>query len=353
MNFLTPLAADRTTEYFSEIGRSFSDSSMRDQLSMQVIGVLAAIVAVLVTVIVLMWLRARRNAVYIPHGWILTPTDIEVTLKSAMDQRSKFEVQFHSETEKRRSTFCTVFDVANGVITMECSGLKNISKSWMGRMVDCYFRVQDEKRSQRYYMFSSSIAGIRPVTTEISHISIAIPEKLEQKQKRASLRVDPPEQYILGIAVWKERMLGDGNHDLNIKNWGKPLLSYIPGKRAQIRLSNISAGGVKLHVKRQDAKDSGLEFNIGDRLFILLDLWEPETGQRQRHWLLCRLQLPFTDFETRDMDLGMQFLRRAEMKEGSNSELAWGPSLRSNEVDEIGNWAMRRHLELYREKGLE
>lgn len=321
-------------------------------MSLQVIIILSCIVTLLVGIIIVMWLRSKHKAAYIPHGWLFKPEEIEKTLFTARDQRSKFEVQFHSENEKRKSTFCSVVDVHEGVITLECSGLTNINRNWMGKIVDCYFKVQDDKRNDRYYMFSSSIAGIRPVANEISNVSITIPSKLEQKQKRGSLRVDPPEQYIMGIAIWPEKLNGDGTHDMNIKNWGKPLLSFIPGKRAQVRLGNISAGGLKIHVKRQDAKDSGLAFNIGDRFFVLLDLWEPETGQRQRYWLLCRLQLPFIDFETRDVDLGLQFLRRAETTT-SVSELVWSQPLKANEVDDIGNWAIKRHLELYREKGLE
>ncbi len=346
------MAVDKTTDYFSEISRSFMHSP-RDQMSMQVILILMGVVALLCAIIAFMWWRARRASVYVPHGWLLTPQEIEAILVTARDQRSKVEIQFHSEETKRRSAYCSIYDVVNGAITLECAGLQNISRSWMGRIVDCYFRIQDEERKDRYYMFSSSISGIRPVGKDISHLSLDIPTKLELKQKRACLRVDPPEQYILGIAVWREKLLGDGNHDLNVKHWGPSVLSFIPGKRAQIRLENISAGGIKLHVKRDFAKQSGLEFNIGDHLFVLLDLWEPENGQRQRFWLLCRIQMPFIDFETRDVDLGLQFLKRAETVENSTTELRWMPSLRNNEVDEVGNWAMKRHLELYRDKGLE
>lgn len=350
---LTPVAAvDKTTDYFSEISRSFVDSP-RGLLSMQVIAVLCVIVAVLLCIIAFMWWRSRNKGVYVPHGWLLTPVDIEKTLNTALDQRSKFELQFHATDERRRSTFCSVYDIRDGFITLECLGLGNISRNWMGRSVDCYFRVRGEKRTDIYYMFSSTIAGIRPVADDVSHISLHMPTKLEQKQKRASLRVDPPEQYILGLALWKESLLADGSHDLNLKNWGRPLLSYVPGKRVQIRLENVSAGGLKLHVKRKDAKASGLDFNIGEKYFVLLDLWEPDTGQRMRFWLLCRLQMPYIDFETRDVDLGLQFLKRAENEANSTTELRWLPALKGNEVDEIGNWSMKRHLELYREKGLE
>jgi hypothetical protein len=346
-------AVDKTTDYFSEISRSFTDTSAREMVSMQVIMVLLAVVAVLVAIIIIMWLRSKRSAVYVPHGWVLDPQSIRTDLKNAMDQRSKMELQFHSETDKRRSTFCILYDLGADSVTMECSSLKNISSNWLGKTVDCYFRMQDEKRTPQHYMFTSSIIGIRPVGNEICHLNLSVPEKLEMKQKRAALRVDPPEQYIMGIALWPEKLLADAKHDMNFKNWGKPVLSFIPGKRAQVRLVNISAGGVKLHIKRHDAKECGLSFNIGDRIFILLDLWEPETGTRTRYWLLCRLQMPYVDFETRDVDLGLQFIQRAEAVENAHGELYWLPPLRGNEVDEIGNWAMRRHLELYREKGLE
>ncbi|UZP68202.1 hypothetical protein N1030_04275 [Desulfovibrio mangrovi] len=344
---------DKTTDYFSEISRSFTHSTASEMISMQAILVLLIVVLVLVGVIIVMWFRSKKNTVYIPHGWVLEPQSIQKNLNEAMELRSKMELQFHSESNRRRSTFCSLYEMSADTVTMECSTLKNISRNWLGKYVDCYFRIQDEHHNPLHYMFTSPIIGIRPVGNDICHLNLAMPNKLELKQKRAALRVDPPDQYIMGIALWPEKLLSDATHDMNFKNWGKPVLSYIPGKRAEIRLVNVSAGGLKLHVKRQNAKECGLSFNIGDRLFVLLDLWEPEAGQRNRYWLLCRLQMPYIDFETRDVDLGLQFMRRAEIVDNSNGELFWLSPLRDNEVDEIGNWAMKRHLELYREKGIE
>jgi len=182
---------------------------------------------------------------------------------------------------------------------------------------------------------------------------VRLPEVLEQRQKRAFLRVEPPEQYVLGMALWAEPLDTTGSMKMNIKDWGKPALVFIPNKTSDIELVNISAGGARLKVRRERAKKCGLTFTIAERFMLLLDLWEPELGKRDRYWLLCRTQTPFIDFETRDVDLGVQFIGYARNRENSTHELVWQPMKAGEGIEVIGNWAMKRHLELYRERGPE
>lgn len=348
------LIADRTTNYFSQLSDSFAHTSFQSQLSVQVILILSAVVLVLIGIIVVMWRVNKKKAAYIPHGWVLEPAAIATQFSEAITQRSKFEVQFHSKDEKRRSTFCSPLDFSNDTLTLEAAGLKNISKHWVGRNIDCFFRVQDEKHNYTYYTFTGPIAGLRPVSSEICHVYLKTPEKLERKQRRAALRVDPPEQYILGLALWEGKELsGRDEYDMNIKHWGKPALAFIPGKKNQLSLDNISAGGIKITVKRKHAKECALPFTIGDLLMVLLDLWEPETGERMRFWVACRVRNPFIDFETHDVEVGLQFIDQLQLQENSQYKLEKIPQTMRFEVEEIGNWAMHRHLEIYREKGLE
>lgn len=338
--------------FIAQIGQNFSASSFRSEEALLVVYVLSVIVVLLIAVIIFMWWKNRKNAKYVPHDWVLQPTHIFNTLTAARDENEKFEIQFHSQGERRRTTSCLLSGVSNSTVTMQCSGINNMKSDWIGKEIDCYFQVRKFGNSNPFFMFTTPILGLRGCTDGTTILTLQLPNKLEQRQKRSSLRISPPQQYVMGIAVWT---VPDGlspKGRLDIRQWGRPLLTHLPEKSFQITLDNISAGGVKVRIPRNEVRDSKLEYKIGDKLFMLLDLWDPDTGQRVRYWILCRVQNPFVDFISQDSELGLQFLCTAHADRNAPGELAWGTITTIDGIDSIGNWVMRRHLELYREKGI-
>jgi len=358
MNIQTSSAAvrfsslDRTTNYFTEIGNSFGATSFSSTASLTVIAVLCGVIVVLLGVIVVLSYLKRKHGSYVPAGWILRPAEIAQQLQTAIDQRGKVELQFHTPGARRHTTTCLPVALEHDTLLLECSGLEKLSPGWIGRSVECFFCLKSGTHPV-YYTFVTTIAGIRMEGEGICMMNVRLPEVLEQRQKRAFLRVEPPEQYVLGMALWAEPLDTTGSMKMNIKDWGKPALVFIPNKTSDIELVNISAGGARLKVRRERAKKCGLTFTIAERFMLLLDLWEPELGKRDRYWLLCRTQTPFIDFETRDVDLGVQFIGYARNRENSTHELVWQPMKAGEGIEVIGNWAMKRHLELYRERGPE
>ncbi|MEZ0575876.1 hypothetical protein [Halodesulfovibrio aestuarii] len=345
-------ASTSSNNFFSQIGKSFSASSFRTETALFTVYALLLIVAILIAVIIFMWFKNRKNNKYIPQDWVLHPSHIANTLRIARDEHEKFEVQFHSNGEKRRSTSCLLTDVSKDVLTIECSGLTNLQSSWVGKDVDCYFQVHKVSTGSTFFMFTTQILGVRGYANGTAILTLQTPVKLEQRQKRASLRISPPQQYIMGLAAW---IAPDGistKGTLDIRQWGRPVLTYLPEKSSQIILDNISAGGTKVRIPRAEMRKCDLDFKIGDKLFLLIDLWDPDTGQRVRYWLLCRVQNPFIDFVTHDAELGLQFLFTAQPDKKNTAELRWIEEPIGTGLDSIGNWVMRRHLELYREKGI-
>ena len=53
--------------------------------------------------------------------------------------------------------------------------------------------------------------------------------------------------------------------------------------------------------------------------------------------------------KTKGMDIGAQFLAWAKPAESGGSNLVWLKLASSGEVEPLGNWIMRRHLEFFRE----
>lgn len=351
MSYLS-FSASTSTSFFTQIGKNFSASSFRTETALFTVYGLLSVVVLLIAVIIFMWFKNRKNTKYVPHDWVLHPAHISNTLKMARDEHEKFEVQFHSKGEKRRSTSCLLTSINKENVTIECSGISNLQSSWVGKDVDCYFQVRKSSTGNNFFMFTSPIIGIRGCTDGTAILNLKAPNKLEQRQKRASLRISPPSQYIMGLAVWSAPDEISTKGTLDIRQWGRPVLTYLPEKSFQIALENISAGGMKVRIPRSEVKKCNLEFSIGDKLFTLLDLWDPDTGQRVRYWLLCRIQNPFVDFVTHDAELGMQFLFTAQPDAKNPAELRWVEEPIGSSLESIGNWVMRRHLELYREKGI-
>ena len=85
----------------------------------------------------------------------------------------------------------------------------------------------------------------------------------------------------------------------------------------------------------------------------MLDLIEPDQNKLLRFWIQCRIQSVWFEHPSRDLYMGVQFLAWARPREhpgnGIPSEIEWLRLPSSNEVEAIGNWIMRRHLELFRE----
>ena len=102
------------------------------------------------------------------------------------------------------------------------------------------------------------------------------------------------------------------------------------------------------------ARSLSLHFSAVEHVFVILDLFDPENGKRLRWWMRCRVQSVWVDLPRRDIHLGLQFQSWAKPKEsrGENitgSELEWLRLSTASEVEPIGNWIMRRHLEMFRE----
>ncbi len=309
------------------------------------------VVAVVAIAAIVLAVVAYRNAKkkYIPHDWVVDPKQIFNILETSIDQRSRYEIIFPVEGEDHRpSIVSSLHSQQAGVLNFECHDIRNLSSSWIGRTSEIYFKIKTEGKFQ-FYSFRTVVDGIRKVRENSWMISFRMPQNLESKQKRHFLRITPPSEYVLGIAVWPTDPV-TGALPTDIRLCGRPHLALVPGRVAQLELRDISAGGGRIIIQREDAQSSGLEFHIGDKLVLLLDLLEPEDSSRLRLLFHCRIQNPFIDFSNHNVELGVQFIKWGKIKEAASTELEWFRLSQGGEVEPLGNWIMRRHLEEYREQ---
>lgn len=300
--------------------------------------------------ILAIWRYYREQAKKLtPLGWITSQKQIRQILNSAVRTRSTFELQFpHRGVQRRPILRCVPYDTTPDEIILEAEGIKNIARNWTERAVNCYFKI-NVKGQHVYYAFSTRIKRVEIRPRGRCTLVLHTPERMENRQKRAFLRIMPPKEYMLGGALWIGRHMPALEDLPHMERWTKPAMVLLPGKgREQFEISDISAGGLRLTIPRKEMIMAGLELSVAEQLVLIMDLLNPDDRSRLRFWLHCRVQNFAAQYDTHNIEAGLQFLAWAMPKE-DKTELEWFKLNRSHEVDPLGNWIIRRHLELFRD----
>lgn len=289
----------------------------------------------------------RRQS--LPPGWIGRKADLIEIFTLAHAQRSRFELGFHTKGRKRRTAYCSLHSVGRNSLIFELDRGR-AGQSWVGREFDAFFRVVRKNKKVVFFAFSSELVGLKKITKDTVHLTVRFPACIELRQKRQHFRLDPPPHLILGIALWPELRSGGGllRH---VREWGRPQFAYYPERQNPFSLINISAGGIRLSVSRPVDVNFPVEIKYGNRVMLMLELYEPVTGTKERFAANCLIKNIFDDFSRSQVELGLEFIEYGLADREDPFLFTW--RVAGNEgVPEIGNWTMRRHLELVREKGL-
>lgn len=326
---------------------ALGDPSGRNDVA-RVVATVGALIFVAAALFMWRYLRERgKNLASL--GWIDSPKQIRHILANAVRYRSTFELQFpHRGVQRRPILRCSSEDISQSGLSLEAEGIKNIARNWTDRLVNCYFKI-NVNGQHVYYAFSTRIKRVEIKPRGRCSLTLHLPDKLENRQKRAFLRIVPPQEYMLGAVLWLGRHLPKAEDLPHMGRWPRPALVTLPGKeKQQFEIADISAGGVRVTIPRREMMALGLELGVAEQLVMLLDLLNPDDRGRLRFWLLCRVQNFAAQYDTHNIETGLQFLAWASPKE-DQSELEWHRLSRSLEVDLLGNWIIRRHLELFRD----
>ncbi len=347
---LIPLAAlDRA--FIEEIRRNFGGTGLTPETRNMLILVLLCVVALLLLSHVINSWREHKARKELPAGWIVHRSEIVAVLTKAMLQRAKLEMRFLPTDESRRATSCNIVDLGPETLKLDLADDVSASHEWIDRGVELFFKIVEKKRVI-FHTFSTSIVGVRKLPNEAIHLVVELPEKIELNQKRSFLRLEPPSQYLLGLAVWLSGADASGIKGSHTKKWGRPDLTFTPGDGANVvHVLNLSAGGMRLAIRNKALRDKGLAVEVSHRVYALLDLYDPDLNEKRRLWLYCRVKSRYEDFQTRDVELGLKFLVLGRQRQSDPYMLEWF-KLDHNGVEWLGEWVMKRHLEIYREKGI-
>jgi hypothetical protein len=238
-SFISPEASS-----FWEIQRTFLEGNLDFASIKDLLFVVLAAVGVLLLLMLALHLCPKKA--YVPQDWIFDLDQIKSTLSMALSQRSKFEMQLATEESVRRPALrCAAYELDSHGITLEASGLSALFRRWIGKNVDCFFMLRKRERLF-FYAFMSAIVDLS-MSNNVCFIKVAIPDRVETRQKRSYLRIVPPEEFMLGAAIWRGADMPKEVERGDLANWKKPSLIWLPGTREDFTVRDISSGGMRLH----------------------------------------------------------------------------------------------------------
>lgn len=352
---LRPLAASFDYDFLATVKNSFYTSVDRFLTTLPfLVGMLVVLLLLVLVVGAVNLILARIRGKAKPVGLIDDTKLIRELIERAIDERSRLDLRFMPAEPSRRSMACSLVDFIGDTLIIEPPAYVEVKADWMGRTVECFFRLTTPKGQTLFYTFDATILGLNTMGDKSLRLDLTAPATMRLEQKRSFLRLDPPQQYFLGLALWQDGWETSTPPPSHIKSWGRPPLVFMPDKSHNpVSVSNISGSGLRLAVRHDAVRETRLAPHVGGRVIILLDLLDPELNAKKRFWLRCRVQNLHEEFNTRDLEIGLQIIASGRpVHELDPYELAWQP-VGEDGVEPLAIWVMRRHLELYREKGLE
>ncbi|MEW5772631.1 MAG: hypothetical protein AB1916_03830 [Thermodesulfobacteriota bacterium] len=295
----------------------------------------------------------RRRYRLVPSNWITRKEDIRNVFELAVTQRSKIELGFTRRDKARQTTACVLSDLTAENLLLDLSDFIEVHHGWIGRTFECFFRIQTGKTpgQMNFYTFNAEVVGVKKLADGSTQLTLGMPDHVVLQQKRIHMRLEPPTQYVLGLALWPQQLDDKARPVTNVRVWGRPPLVMVPGKTGgALRLVNVSASGLRVEVAYEARKEAGLELEIGQYLNLLLTLHEPQTKAVLKHWLIARVQNRYEDFSSKELEVGVRIVGVGKRQAGS-AEIAWRKAPEDG-LPELENWVVRRHLEIFREKGL-
>jgi len=353
-----------------EYKRSFADIHVSPEDMLFVVYILFGVVGIVLLHLLYTYLRDKVFARQAAGYAITRKSRIKSILHLAQDERKKFELRFLPPKPGRKTTSCSLLELDDALISFELPVGVRATPEWIDRSVEFFFRapkgmarqkdlaqvMNTESRSRvksgegpPFYYFSDTIRSVKRFPNGQCIIQTGFPRRLIIQQKRQSLRIAPPEEYVLGCALWPDRLALTGARTTNARKWGKPAMSLTPGNpRSPFSIGNISALGMSLAISTQAARSSGLHLAIGDLLVLLFDLFDPDYAVKRRYWVQGRIQNSYEDLGAKSIVIGLLFQRAARpVSEAQPYELIWG-IVDDDGLDTLGNWVMKRHLDMHR-----
>jgi hypothetical protein len=269
---------------------------------------------------------------------------VAAVIDTAILQRSKIHIRFEETATAITGVTGLILAMDGGAMVLELSGLSALKDHFIGRSMTCFCRILDreDKHREIFYTFTTKILRIRQTKTGVQ-IAVTVPDAVDGSQRRKSLRLKPDLQKFSHLAFWKYD--ASGGFDI-----AKPTISYAHFKAARSLLENVSAGGMRLNIRRDLIKEQQIALQKGDRFIVFFTFAEQLTKLRNEYWLVVKINNIRIDTISGDMVLGMEYVAHG-LRQADSGKIAWN-KVDDNVIDDLAQRIYHWHLTLYRERGL-
>ncbi|EFL51710.1 type IV pilus assembly PilZ [Solidesulfovibrio fructosivorans JJ]] len=266
-------------------------------------------------------------------------------LDEAMAQRSKVHVKFDQQATSLTGVTASIMAMNDAGLVLELSGLSTLKERFVGQRIECFFKIVEREQRHReiFYTFATTILRIRNQSEKLPQIAVSFPGSLQGAQRRKSLRMKPSMDQFTHIALW--RYDAAGGFDL-----AKPTVSHGHFKNSLALLENISAGGLRLLLRRDLLKEKGLSPQKGDRFILFFTFEENSPKLRGEYWLVGKINNIRPDPVSHDITLGVEFVANG-VRQAESGKVEWN-KIMDNVIDDMAQRIYEWHLALYRDKGL-
>ncbi|GFK95157.1 hypothetical protein NNJEOMEG_03015 [Fundidesulfovibrio magnetotacticus] len=290
-----------------------------------------------------------------PITWITGYGQIMDLLDAAVAQRSKVRVSFHRDLGAARSSDGTLLEAGKDGLVLEMSSIRAINPAWVGRTLELSFRLRmpDNPKLLSTFSFIAEITGYEQLPDEVLLLKLSRPLRLELNQNRMHLRVEPPDKYVRTFRLWAEDHMPRRADLHDPDHWGEPTYSWTYGEENEVKLVNISGGGVRVEIAPAALRTVDNKITVNQHYYAQLTVAAPDFSGFATHYVTLRVLKCFDDCDSRSkLSLGMAFATVGVPNDPPLTGLRWRSVNRDFGVREIDDWAYELHLELYRNKGI-
>lgn len=266
-------------------------------------------------------------------------------LDLALVQRSKIHIQFDERFSSLKGISGTIVALNSNNLVLELSGLSHIKEHFINQKIICFFRVveREDRHREIFYNFQTTILKVRQEPEKLPQIAVSFPTRLQGAQRRKSLRMKPQFEQFSHIAIWKYD--SSGGFDIS-----KPTVAFGHFKNNHAVIDNLSAGGLRLSLKRPLLKEQHLEPQKGDRYIFFSTFTEEIPKLRQEYWLVSKINNVQRDPISGDVVMGLEFIANG-VRQLETGKVEWS-KIMDNVIDDLAQRIYQWHIELYRSKGL-
>ncbi len=335
----------RTQTFLQRISESFVHNKW--ELSPKAI-LLIHLITLLAIGLILIYIILQRIRIYRqrkkPGPFVKTnKAEIREILLTSMVERSRFELSFSDQP--KFAALCTLVDLSGESLTLELPLNITPTSEWIGREIFIYFSTAKERNKRIFYFFKSKIIRYYNQLKGY-YVEIEFPSYIEIKQKRRHFRIEAKNDDFDRVIFY---VINPEEDIREVKQLPKPIFIYPPptekqNKPSPIQIVNISAGGIRLKFSNEIKK--ALSLNTENLPDILLYLSFQDNGKKKKILLWCRPRNYFEDFVTRDLEVGMEFIKEGFLDPKDKKRILWKRISPEEGQDDLAKWVFLKNLRL-------